>query len=327
MSTERHPAWSSACGCDLRRRGREAAYLFAALLLVGSVRTGLASSTLDDAVGCRKTISKKGRTYADKRRRLILGCVDKLLKCDLQDEIDGINPNTCRSRATSSCQRSLGSGGGLSTVAAAFHDKAAAACLPFGVTAMCSTAAGGLWYGNDPTCGSTNNNTCGATPDLPTLIDCLRGELDGRVDSDVGRIKPRAGLLLDNIGLGSGFPDIPRPPIVSVVVSATAPASGVLVNPGTVTITSGDAVQFSGDSTTLPCGGMGMGQGQNGKLTISVGTGTACNDPNAQQYVLREPYGPTDVAIFGAFTSDQNYCVQLKDTSCTDQVTGTIHVQ
>lgn len=324
MKKERHPAGSFACGCRVRRRGRGAAFLVAALLLVGGVRTGLASPTLDAAVACRKTISKKGRTYADKRRRLILGCVDKLLKCDLQDEIDGINPNTCRSRAISSCQRGLGAGGALSTVATAFHDKAAAACVAFGVSAMCSTAAGGLWYGNDPTCGSTNNTTCGGMADLPTLIDCVRGELDGPVDADVGRIKPRAGLLLDNIGLGSGFPDLPRPPIAAVVVSTTAPGNGVLVNPGTILINSGDAVQFSGDSTTLPCSG---GMGMNGKLTISVGTGTACNDPDAQQYVLKEPYGPTEVAVFGAFTSDQNYCIQLKDASCTDQVSGTIHVQ
>ena len=282
------------------------------------------SATLDAAVACRKAISKKGRTYADKRRRLLLGCVDKLLKCDLQDEIDGINPNSCRSRATDSCTRRVGSApdSGLNTVATAFHDKAMLTCLPFGVGSMCSTGAGGLWFGNDPVCGASNSATCGGSADLATLIDCLRGEMEVQVDGTVGRMKPRAGLLLDNVGLGSGFPNLPRPPFVSVVVSATGVGSGVLVNPGTITINSSEALKFSGDATTLPCSGSGM----NGRLTISVGTGTACNDPNAQVVVIKEPYGSANIAVFGPYTSNQNYCIELKDGSCMDTATGVISV-
>lgn len=276
-----------------------------------------ASTTLDAAKACRKALSTKSGTYTDKRLKLLLRCADKLLRCEIELEVDGTNPNTCRSRAKDSCTRTIGPAvdSALNRAAARFDDKAGQACLAFGVAAMKSNLSGGLWFAND--------TTCGASPDLPTLLDCLRGEFDLEVDALVGRTAPRTGLLLDNIGLGGGFPNITRPPSTVVpALTATAPGSGDLVNPGTITSAAGNAVKFTGDSTTLPCGG-----GQNGKVTISISTAAdPCTDPTAQQHVLKEPYGPTVVAVFGPFTIDQNYCLELKDSSCSDTETGLIDI-
>jgi len=297
--------------------------LVAACLLAsvaGWVKPADASPVLDAAKLCRKALSTKGRTYADKRTRLLLNCVDKLLKCALRAEIEGENPGSCRSRAEDSCKRSVGpaNDSGINRAVTAFDDKIFDACSDIGLATMLSTAAGGLWFGNDATCGMSAS--------IPVLLDCLRGRLDVHIDATVGRTKPRAGLLLDNIGLGGNYPNLPRPPTITVTVTATA---GVLNQPGvmgTISPAAGEAVKFLGDPMTVPCGG-----GMNGKLTITVGVGVAC-PPDltmtpAQQVVIKEPYGPAEPAVFGPFLTDQAYCIERKDGgSCMDNVSGTIDV-
>ncbi len=269
------------------------------------------SDTLAAAQKCRKTMSSQGKSYAKKRLGSILGCVDKLLKCEIELEVDGTNANGCRSTAISGCTSKIGPAvdSGLSKAAAKFDEKVASACLLTGVTPMLSAAAGGLWYGN-----STN---CGTSVDVPTLVACVRGDLEVQVDALVSTAKPRASLLLDNAGLGANFPDLVRPPTVDVVVAATAPASGVLVSPGNINVPAGSALKLSGDAATLPCGGGPT----NGRLTITVGSG-----PTAQDLQLKEPFGPNEVAIFGPYTASAMlpYTIELKDSSCDDTVSGTV---
>jgi len=295
---------------------RQIARLLPAVFLVASVLSQAAradSPTLTNAKACRKVVDKQGRNYAKKRLKLLLSCVDKLLKCEILLEVDGTNANSCRSKAETSCTNGIGpaSDSSLGKSATVFDTKTGLACLPFGISSMMNTGSGGLWYGNDA--------TCNGSPDIPTLVACLRGEIDGRVDGVVGEVKPRASLLLDNTPLGVNFPNIPRPPTVSVVISATAPGSGVLVNPGTVNVPAGSALKFTGDATTLPCGGPGM----SGRVTITIGSG-----PTAQARTIKEPWGPSRAALFGPYitSGDLPYTLDYKDMSCNDTVTGTVHV-
>jgi hypothetical protein len=193
-----------------------------------------ASATFDDAKICRKALTAKGRTYADKRRRLLLACLNRLLKCELKLESDGDNPNACRGRAEDSCKRTLDTtkpDKALSRAITNFQDKVGDACAPFGIASMLSNTmgGGGLWFGNDP--------ACGASADVPSLVGCIRGELDIEVDGVVGRTIARGGILLDNVRLtasgtlGALFPNLPRPPTVSVLLSAVAVDTGDLLNP------------------------------------------------------------------------------------------------
>lgn len=301
---------------------RSTAYA-AVLMALGfalSTNEANASPALDAALQCRKGMSKAGQVYTHKRRILLLNCVDKLLKCQVLGEVDAINPGTCRSKAETSCKNTIGPAVDtpLSKRAVWFDTKVGLSCIAADfATGVMSNVAGGLWYSNDA--------DCGLAADLPTLADCLRGELAEAVDSQVSTLLPRAGLLLDNIGLGSNFPDLWRPPTVDVTVSATAPASGLLVNPGTLTPATGEALRFLGDAATLPCGGMG----NNGKITVTVLTlGSACNDDASvlQEFTFKEPYGAADSATMGPYTADVTYCLALKDGSCDDEVTGTIDV-
>jgi hypothetical protein len=312
--TPGRPDWS-------RRFARVLGFtLLFSLTLAGAAAAD--SPTLTAAKACRKAITAKGKTYANKRRSLLLACAGKLLKCQLALEVEGTNPATCLSTAITACTSKLGTlpTSSLSTAQTKFHDTTVTACLPFSFAAIMSNAAGGLWFGNDA--------TCSASADLPTLITCLRTEIDVKVDQVVGRVNPRAGLLLDNIGLGSNFPNLPRPPTSAVVISATAPGSGTLVNPGTISVSNGTSVTFSGDSSTLPCGG---GPGNNGKVTITVGAGISCppaGNSTASQLVLHAPYGPSDTATFGPFDVNVNYCIELKDGGgpggCNDKTSGLI---
>src|SRR5207245_4518974 len=111
------------------------------------------SPTLTNAKTCRKAVDKQGRNYAKKRLKLLLGCVDKLLKCEILLEVDGTNANSCRSKAVTSCTNMIGpaSDSTLNKAATIFDTKAGTTCLPFGIAAMLSNAAGGLWYSNDGT--------------------------------------------------------------------------------------------------------------------------------------------------------------------------------
>lgn len=292
---------------------RRAPRLVALALVLGYAAPAPADSVaLANAKKCQKTMSKQARAYAQKREATLLKCVDRLLKCEILLEVDGVNPNTCRTSATDACTKAIGPAPDSKTskLATAFDTKVGLACLPFGVTAMLSTASGGLWFGNDPDCGTA--------VDVPSLVACVRDALDERTEAIVGEVKPRAGLLLDNAGLGAGYPDIPRPPQLTVVVSATAPSSGTLVSPGTITLAAGTSLRIEGDPTTLPCGGPGM----NGKLTVTVGSG-----PTAQERVLKENYSG-QFALFGPFTVAGSipYTIKLKDGPCDDTVSGSVVV-
>jgi hypothetical protein len=283
-----------------------------------------ASQTLDAALACRKGLTKMGQFYTHKRRVLLLNCIDKLLKCEVQKEVDGINPGSCRSKAETSCNNTLGSASttALSVASDRFDTKSGAFCNAADFTsAVLFSGAGGLSYGSDVECGTS--------ADLPSLIDCLREQLATSVDVNVGTLKPRAGILLDNMGLGADFPDIPRPPTLDVVVARTmAGESGALVSPGTLTPTSGTAVRFSGDATTLTCGG---GMGNNARLTITILTlGSACNNNAAvlQEFSIKQPFGSTRTATTGPFSSDVTYCLNFKDpgSTCNETITDSIDV-
>ncbi|MGH7894267.1 MAG: hypothetical protein ACREQL_06330 [Candidatus Binatia bacterium] len=272
------------------------------------------STALVAAKACRKQISLQGRSYAKKRLGYVLGCVDKILKCELLQEIDGINASSCRGSATDSCRGKIGpaTDSSLSKAAARFDDKSGLTCLAMMYADVLSNGAGGLWY--------TNDGTCAAAVDLPSMLDCVRGEVEARVDALAAEVKPRAGLLLDNIGLGGGFPNLTRPPFADQVVAATAVDSGVLVNPGTIVLPAGTALRVTGDPTTLPCG---SGSGMNGKLTVRIGA-SGMN----QEFQLREPYGPGEFAIFGPYTTPATipYTIELKDGSCMDSTSGDVSV-
>jgi hypothetical protein len=193
-----------------------------------------------------------------------------------------------------------------------FDLKAGALCLSpdYTYADLVSADPGGLWFGNDA--------TCGGSIDLPSLLTCVRGEVETTVDGIVSLLKPRAGIVLDNAGLGGPYPGLTRPPLVPVLVAATAPGSGILVDPGTINVALGSGLRFAADFATLSC----AGSDNNGRVTLTVGSG-----PTAQQHVLREPYTGA-VAIFGAFTSagPVPYTIDFKDGACDSVVSGTVSV-
>jgi hypothetical protein len=245
---------------------------------------------------------------------LIDQCADKLLRCELLLEIDGINPTDCRATVTAACTKRLGpdADSALGKTAARFEAKTGTACqtADFSYADVLSTAPGGLWFGNDATCASS--------VDLPSFLDCLRDEVDARTDALVSSLKPRAALLFDDAGLGTAFPHLVRPPLVDQPVATTASGNGVLVDPGTIVVAQGSALRFTGDPSTLPC----APSSNNGHVTITVGSG-----PTAQRHQLHEPY-TDDVAVFGPWIASGSipYTIALKDGSCDATITGTVSV-
>lgn len=289
------------------------------VVVLAAVPTAVgATPALDAALNCRKFASKATGYYANKRRTLLGNCIDKLVKCEVQSEIDNINPSGCRSTAKNSCKNTIGSqaGSALSIAGAKFEDLVNVNCAAVDFnTGMLSNMNGGLWYSNDA--------DCGASADLATSATCLRQRLGSQVDEQVGQAKPRGGILLDNIGLGADFPDLLRPPTVDVLVQRDmAGMGGTLLSPGTIMIASGTAVRFSGDPTTLACNGMG----NNARVTITILTSTAmdCNDTTktVQVFQIKEPFTATNTATTGPFTTDMRYCLEFREggNACTSNV-------
>jgi hypothetical protein len=289
------------------------AALLACTLAIGlalpAPRADAASPAFNAAKGCRKQLTVQGRNYYKKRLTHVLNCVDRLLKCEVSHEIGDVgnlNVKDCRAKATDACKRRIGSAAdsALSKAAAAFDARTALSCLTLDIAGMVSTASGGLWFADDATCGSS--------PDVATLVGCVRGEVEVLVDEVVATVKPRAALVLANAGFDN-FPNIPLPPTQALVIAATAPASGVLVNPGPVNLPAGTALEVSGDATTLPCGG----SSNNGRLTITVVGGAP-----EQEFQIKEPFGASTFALFGPYASGAtiDFEVDLKDGSCMDTV-------
>jgi hypothetical protein len=289
-----------------------AALGLAILTALGPTVACAASAELAGAKVCRKVLNVQGRAYSHKRLGYVLGCADKLLKCELLAEIDGVDPTGCRGAVTTACDARLGPDGALAKLGVRFDLKVGAVCQTpsFDYADVLSTGPGGLWYGN---------GACASEVDLPSFLPCLRDQIDARMDEIVSVSKPRTGILLDNAGLGGNFPHIARPPMTDQAVAATAPASGALVDPGTITVPLGNALRFTGDAGTLSCGSTAI----NGRVIITVGAG-----PTAQRHELREPYGPSEVAIFGPWeaATTTTYSIQLDDGTCDDTVSGTVSV-
>lgn len=276
-----------------------------------------ASEAFVSATKCRKALTTQGRKYADQRRKLLAGCSDRLVACEIGLEIGGVPAKPCRDRAADFCKRKLGPANDstLNKARARFDAKVVAGCTALGVDDAMSAAPGGLGFGN--------SIECGASATLVDLATCIRESLEADVDDAASRVYPRAGMLLDNVGLGSGFPSLTRPPTADVLISATAPASCVLVDPGTLVLGTGEALRFTGDSATLPVGG-----GKNGRLTVraSADPNDPCGDPTASEGQLKEPYDSGESITVGPFPTDRTYCIELKDSSCTTQITGAIDV-
>jgi hypothetical protein len=296
----------------MARRSVIVGLVLAMLTALGPTAAQAASSELAGAKLCRKVFSVQGRTYSQKRLGYILGCADKLLKCELLPEIDGVDPTGCRAAVTKSCDTRLGPEGALAKVGLRFDLKVGAACQTpsFDYSDVLSTGPGGLWYGNDG---------CASEIDLPSFLPCLRDHVDARMDEIVSMAKPRTGILLDNAGLGGDFPHLIRPPMIDQGVAATAPTSGTLVDPGPLAVPLGHALRFTGDAVTLGCGPSAT----DGRVIVTVGSGLT-----AQHHELREPYGSSAVAIFGPWEAATTiaYSIQLADGSCNDTVSGTVSV-
>ena len=290
-------------------RQRAAGLVLMVAVLVPAWSSSIASAELSGAKVCRKAFATQGRVYSAKRLGLVLACVDKLLKCELLAELAGADPVACRVAATEYCTKRLDSepDGALGKLAVRFDGKVGVACQTpvFDYADVLSTDPGGLWFANDPGCASSI--------DLPSFMVCMRDEVDARVDALASTLKPRAGLLFDNVGLGDAFPHLVRPPMVDPLVSATAPGSGDLVDPGTIVVAAGSALRVTGDDATLPC------SGGNGRLTITVGS---------QKLTLEKPYGAGDAALFGPWIAPATipYTIELADGSCQDTVSGVVSV-
>ncbi len=295
---------------------RKVAFLVAVALTAAlSTSPALALSPQAQAARlCRAKLTSKGKAYAKARRNLVLACTNKLLKCALLEEIHQLDVKSCRDKATAFCVAKLITPGqGLMKARDKFVSDVMTACTPLGITQMCSSAPGGLYFNNHGGCGSFNPSGCGGS-NLQDLVTCLRDVIDNNVEMELSRVAPRAGILLDNAQpVGIFFSSLQRPSSTTVVLTPASP--GVLANPGTISLPNTNRLAI--DATALACGS----NSSNGKVEVRVGTGTNCNDLVAVQTVtVQESYFPP--VYLGPFEQDLQYCITWKDPGGGGCTTG-----
>ena len=126
-------------------------------------------------------------------------------------------------------------------------------------------------------------------------------------------MKPRAGILLANMGLGARIPDLPPPPTVTYVVTGHRAGERHARQSGTINLPAGNAPRTRATSVTLPCGGTGPER----QLTVTVGT---------QTFTLKGAVRPDALRAGGGCSSPSatSPTRSTKDASCSDTVAGNV---
>ncbi len=164
--------------------------------------TESAAVSARDVWKCQKSVNKAAEKHAKLSLVSYSGCVDKLIACELSEELDGKDGTACRSKAVQSCNAKLAR---LSTARSKLSGIFTRKCSTLRDWELSSrrgmgfidagTACAGL-----PTPRSAN--------DAAELALCLPDLVACRVDQALEQSAPRARQLLDDAGVVAQNPDL-----------------------------------------------------------------------------------------------------------------------
>ena len=167
-------------------------------LLVLCATTGIASAaTSAQLLGCQKYFDSQIRSYSNVVYQRLFGCAEKVVECQLAQEIDAIDATACLARATTGC---------------------ASAQIKISDTATSRKAKVLLGCGSDLTIpladleqfdqglGFFNVATACSAANVSALVDCVFANAQCAIEHQLFRLDPRAQSSLTTAGVAASFP-------------------------------------------------------------------------------------------------------------------------
>jgi cysteine-rich repeat protein len=186
--------------------GRSAALLsFIAFCVAVALMPGLAGaasfSSKTFAV-CQKVTNKGGQKLLTSKLSAALGCAERILECQLAEELDGDDFSSCASAASAKCDKTLGK---IADRATSLADLMVRKC-PVDLTSDDLRSRRGLGFRDiDDACADLS--PAATADDLASITDCATRAILCRSDEAIGEMFPRAHEVLTRAGVIASYPD------------------------------------------------------------------------------------------------------------------------
>jgi hypothetical protein len=165
------------------------AVLAAVLGLAPSVR----AATTSQLLRCQKGIHLRAASFVKAVETALSNCAYKVETCQLEQEIDGVDPSACLASASAACSKYSSK---IPFYKLLYSDKALSLCsLPL-TDVMPFVASLGMF---------TNVGTCGATT-MQELIECIFTATQCAAERTVFKLDPRAQDALTTAGIAAAHP-------------------------------------------------------------------------------------------------------------------------
>jgi hypothetical protein len=166
----------------------------AALVALAAAARPAAAATASELLGCQKAIASGARGVANAELAGLFKCSDKIVRCKLTQEVDGIDPTACLASASAACAKVPPSIVAKETKAV---QKAGAVCGVVALAELEQYVAGLGYFQVAADCGAASAG------DLAT---CVLAASRCTAQRQVFRIDPRAQDSLTTAGVAASFP-------------------------------------------------------------------------------------------------------------------------
>jgi hypothetical protein len=165
------------------------AFLAGVLGVAASAR----AATTSQLLRCQKGIHSRAASFVKAVETALSNCAYKVESCQLEQEIDGVDPTACLASASAACSKFSSK---IPSYKLLYADKALLVCgLPLGDTAPFVAGLGMF----------TNAGVCGATT-MQELIDCFFTAAQCSAERTVFKLDPRAQDALTAAGIAGAHP-------------------------------------------------------------------------------------------------------------------------
>ncbi len=172
----------------------------AVLLLAPAATAGAAAFSAKTILKCQKALAKSGSKLFATETSAAIDCAQRMLACQLAEEIEGADFATCAAKAATVCNAKLSKVGSTATAVAGALSKK---CPDLRVDHFTSRRA--LGFGDLADACSLLSPPA-TVEDEAAINDCIVRLVECRASDVVERLVPRAYEVLDRAGILAAFP-------------------------------------------------------------------------------------------------------------------------
>jgi hypothetical protein len=165
------------------------------LLVAMIVTAGTASAaTSKELLNCQKQFESQIRGFSNVVYLRLYGCAQKVVECELADEIDAVDPTACLARAAKGC---AGTPAKVADQLAARKARVVQRCglIPLAEIEQFNEGLG--FFNVSAACGAASVND---------VVDCVFANAQCSTERQLFRLDPRAQDSLTTTGIAASFP-------------------------------------------------------------------------------------------------------------------------